>query len=139
MEEDRVAASNRLPSSTPNWSAPAQLQTLESPRWVDAAGWPRAVSVSTAAARRLAAPAGSGAADGGRYAGDIAALISAAIAISYFDRQTLPVAIKAIQHEIPISNTQFSQLQAAFLLAYALMYAGGGKLIDVLGTRHGFL
>ncbi len=30
-------------------------------------------------------------------------------------------------------------LQAAFLVAYALMYAGGGKLIDVLGTRQGFL
>jgi ACS family hexuronate transporter-like MFS transporter len=69
----------------------------------------------------------------------MAALISAAIAISYFDRQTLPVAIKAIQSDIPISNTQFSQLQAAFLTAYALMYAGGGKLIDVLGTRKGFL
>ena len=69
----------------------------------------------------------------------IALLIAAAIAISYFDRQTLPVAIKAIQLEIPISNTQFSQLQAAFLTAYALMYAGGGKLVDVLGTRMGFL
>ena len=69
----------------------------------------------------------------------IALLIAAAIAISYFDRQTLPVAIKAIQNTIPVSNTQFSQLQAAFLFSYALMYAGGGKLIDVLGTRIGFL
>src|ERR1700761_1602261 len=69
----------------------------------------------------------------------IALLIGAAIAVSYFDRQTLPVAIKAIQTEIPISNTQFSQLQAAFLLAYAAMYAGGGKLVDALGTRRGFL
>jgi ACS family hexuronate transporter-like MFS transporter len=63
----------------------------------------------------------------------------AAIAISYFDRQTLPVAVKAIQHDIPISNTQFSQLQAAFLIAYAVMYAAGGKLVDTLGTRRGFL
>lgn len=69
----------------------------------------------------------------------IALLISAAIAISYLDRQTLPVAIAAIQQEIPISNVEFSQLGAAFLLAYALMYAGGGKLIDALGTRRGFL
>ncbi len=66
-------------------------------------------------------------------------LISAAIAISYLDRQTLPVAISAIQHDIPISNLQFSQLQVAFLLAYAVMYAVGGKLIDILGTRRGFL
>ena len=69
----------------------------------------------------------------------IAVLISAAIAISYFDRQTLPVAIQAIQREIPVSNTQFSHLQAAFLLAYAFMYAGGGKLVDALGTRRGFV
>jgi ACS family hexuronate transporter-like MFS transporter len=69
----------------------------------------------------------------------IALLIASAIAISYFDRQTLPIAINAIEREIPVSNSQFSQLQAAFLLAYAAMYAGGGKLIDVLGTRTGFL
>src|SRR5262245_54426787 len=69
----------------------------------------------------------------------IALLISAAIAISYLDRQTLPVAIAAIQREIPINNTQFSHLQVAFLLTYGVMYAGGGKLIDVLGARRGFL
>jgi ACS family hexuronate transporter-like MFS transporter len=69
----------------------------------------------------------------------MAILITAAIAISYFDRQTLPIAIRAIQREIPVTNTQFSHLQAAFLAAYALMYAGSGKLIDVLGTRKGFL
>jgi ACS family hexuronate transporter-like MFS transporter len=55
------------------------------------------------------------------------------------DRQTLPIAIRAIQREIPVTNTQFSHLQAAFLAAYALMYAGSGKLIDTLGTRKGFL
>jgi len=69
----------------------------------------------------------------------VALAISAAIAISYFDRQTLPVAIAAIQREIPITNTQFSQLQACFLLSYAALYVGGGKLIDWLGTRAGFI
>lgn len=68
----------------------------------------------------------------------IAWLLGAAIAVSYLDRQTLPVAIAAIQREIPVSNTQFSQLQAAFLIAYAVMYAAGGKLIDAIGTRTGF-
>jgi MFS transporter, ACS family, hexuronate transporter len=75
----------------------------------------------------------------GRLRWQMAVLITAAIAISYFDRQTLPVAIRAIQREIPVTNTQFSHLQAAFLAAYALMYAGSGKLIDILGTRKGFL
>src|SRR4051812_37096878 len=68
----------------------------------------------------------------------IAVLVSAAIAISYLDRQTLPVAIKAIEQDIPISNEAYSLLQSAFLLAYASMYAGGGRLLDVLGTRLGF-
>ena len=68
----------------------------------------------------------------------IAILVSAAIAISYLDRQTLPVAIKAISQDIPLTNVQFSNLQSAFLLAYAFMYAGGGKLSDALGTRRGF-
>ena len=67
------------------------------------------------------------------------ALVTAAIAISYFDRQTLPVAISAIQHNIPISDQQFSYLQTAFLLSYAALYAGGGRLIDMVGTRRGFM
>jgi ACS family hexuronate transporter-like MFS transporter len=64
--------------------------------------------------------------------------VAVAIAISYLDRQALPVAVQAIAHDIPLSNEQFSELQSAFLIAYALMYAGGGKLMDVLGTRRGF-
>jgi ACS family hexuronate transporter-like MFS transporter len=68
----------------------------------------------------------------------VAFLVSAAIAISYLDRQTLPIAVKAISNDIPLSNAQFSALQSAFLFAYALMYAGGGKLVDALGTHRGF-
>jgi ACS family hexuronate transporter-like MFS transporter len=66
-------------------------------------------------------------------------MVAVAIAISYFDRQTLPVAIAAIQRNIPLSNQQFSYLQTAFLLAYAAMYVLGGRLLDAFGTRKGFL
>jgi MFS transporter, ACS family, hexuronate transporter len=69
----------------------------------------------------------------------VASLITAAIAISYFDRQTLPVAIQAIGHDIPISDVAFSKLQAAFLLSYAIFYAVSGALIDKLGVRAGFI
>ena len=68
----------------------------------------------------------------------IAFLVSVAIAISYLDRQTLPVAINAIKQDIPVTNEQFALLQTAFLITYAIMYAAGGKLMDVLGTRLGF-
>jgi len=69
----------------------------------------------------------------------IACLLSAGIAIFYFDRQTLGVAIKAIQQSIPITDAQFSYLTSAFLVTYGIMYVVGGKLLDVLGTRKGFL
>jgi ACS family hexuronate transporter-like MFS transporter len=66
------------------------------------------------------------------------ALVTVAIGISYFDRQALPVAIAAIQRNIPISDSQFALLQAAFLATYGLLYAGGGKFLDAIGTRKGF-
>jgi len=68
----------------------------------------------------------------------VAILVSAAIAISYLDRQTLPVAIGAIREDIPISNQVKAFLDSAFLVTYGLMYLGGGRLMDVLGTRRGF-
>ena len=68
----------------------------------------------------------------------MAVLVCAAIAISYLDRQSLPVAVAAIQKDIPFSNTEFGFLNSMFLLAYAFMYAGGGALTDRLGTRRGF-
>jgi MFS transporter, ACS family, aldohexuronate transporter len=69
----------------------------------------------------------------------VAVLVGAAIAISYLDRQALPVAVKAIEADIPLTNTQFGGLTSVFLLAYALMYAGGGVVVDRLGTRRGLL
>jgi len=68
----------------------------------------------------------------------IAFLVSAAIAISYLDRQTLPWAIQAIQADIPFSNEIKAGLDSAFLITYGLMYVGGGMLLDKLGTRRGF-
>ena len=69
----------------------------------------------------------------------IAAVVSAAIAISYLDRQTLPWAIAAIQQDIPISNQVKAFLDSAFLVTYGLMYLGGGRFVDFMGTRRGFL
>jgi len=69
----------------------------------------------------------------------IALLVATAIAISYLDRQTLPIAIGEIQREFPISNSVKAFLDSAFLVAYGLMYVGGGRLMDHLGTRRGFL
>lgn len=69
----------------------------------------------------------------------IAVLVSAAIAISYLDRQTLPWAIAAVQRDIAISNEAKAALDSAFLVTYGLMYLGGGRFVDAQGTRRGFL
>ena len=65
----------------------------------------------------------------------VAVLLALATAINYLDRQGLPVVIGELQKSIPVSAQQYSQLQALFLLAYAIMYAAGGRIVDALGTR----
>jgi ACS family hexuronate transporter-like MFS transporter len=69
----------------------------------------------------------------------IAILVCVAIAISYLDRQTLPIAIGEIRRDIPISNSMKAALDSAFLLTYGVMYVVGGRVLDILGTRRGFL
>lgn len=69
----------------------------------------------------------------------IAALLFVAITNSYMDRNTLAVAVNAVRATFPIGDADFARLNSYFLFAYALMYVGGGKLMDVLGTRSGFL
>jgi ACS family hexuronate transporter-like MFS transporter len=69
----------------------------------------------------------------------IAALLFVAITNSYMDRNTLAVAVNAIRETFPIGDGDFARLNSYFLFAYALMYVGGGKLMDTLGTRQGFL
>jgi ACS family hexuronate transporter-like MFS transporter len=68
----------------------------------------------------------------------IAGLLVAVTALNYLDRQNLPVAISEIQKSIPLTIQQFSQFQVMFLLAYSVMYAGGGRIMDWLGTRTGY-
>jgi ACS family hexuronate transporter-like MFS transporter len=68
----------------------------------------------------------------------IAGLLALATAINYLDRQSLPVVINEVRKTIPVSDVDYSYLQMAFLLAYAIMYAVGGKILDVLGTRIGY-
>jgi ACS family hexuronate transporter-like MFS transporter len=74
----------------------------------------------------------------GRFRWWIAALLALATALNYLDRQCFPVVVGEIRKEIPLSNQQYGQLTSLFLLAYAIMYAGGGRLMDSLGTRAGY-
>ncbi len=69
----------------------------------------------------------------------LASLLTLDTVNNYLDRMTLPVAIIAIHESFPVSDSQYFLISAIFLLAYAVMYAGGGRLMDKLGTYWGFL
>ncbi|MGH9842051.1 MAG: hypothetical protein ACREEM_25135 [Blastocatellia bacterium] len=70
----------------------------------------------------------------------IATLLAAATALNYLDRQSLPVVISVLQKSIPLTDQQYSQLQGMFLLAYGVMYAGGGGgLMGAVGCLGGML
>src|SRR5687768_11826481 len=68
----------------------------------------------------------------------IAGLLALATALNYLDRQSFPVVVGEVRKEIPISNEQYADLTSLFLFAYAVMYAGGGRIMDWLGTRFGY-
>jgi ACS family hexuronate transporter-like MFS transporter len=69
----------------------------------------------------------------------IAVLLSFAIGLNYLYKQGLPVVVSALQKSIPLTDRQYSELQFAFLLAYGIMSVGGGRLLDLVGTRVGYL
>jgi ACS family hexuronate transporter-like MFS transporter len=60
----------------------------------------------------------------------VAGLLALATALSYLDRQSFPNSVGEIRKEIPISDSEFGRLNSYFLLAYAIMYAGGGRILD---------
>lgn len=68
----------------------------------------------------------------------IAGALVLATALNYLDRQSFPVLVGEVRKEIPLTNEQYGRLASLFLLAYAVMYAGGGRIMDWLGTRVGY-
>lgn len=68
----------------------------------------------------------------------ILALLFAATAISYVDRQVLTILAPTLRDELGISNTGYASILTAFLLAYTFMQPVIGWLIDRLGARMGF-
>src|SRR5262245_8236950 len=68
----------------------------------------------------------------------IAILVSTAIVLSYLDRLTLPWTLSEIKKDFDFSDQVKALFDSAFLISYGLMYLGGGRLLDYLGTRRGF-
>lgn len=67
----------------------------------------------------------------------IAGLLLAVTLINYVDRLTVSVLHKEILQSLNLSDADYSQIVSLFLVAYAIMYAGSGYVIDKVGTKVG--
>jgi ACS family hexuronate transporter-like MFS transporter len=65
-------------------------------------------------------------------------LVFLGTAINYLDRQTLSVVAPELIDQFHLSNVAYSRVIFAFMLAYTVMNAISGPLIDRLGTRVGY-
>lgn len=68
----------------------------------------------------------------------VATLLFLATVINYVDRQTLSVLAPVLRDEFHMTNTDYSHVVSAFLLAYMIMQSGSGRIMDRLGSRRGF-
>ncbi len=68
----------------------------------------------------------------------VAGLLCAATLINYADRLTLSVVSVDVRREFGLTETDYSHIVTGFLIAYAVMYAGSGVVVDRLGAKRGF-
>src|ERR1041385_3726352 len=68
----------------------------------------------------------------------VVALLVLATLINYLDRQTLSVLAPELRDRFQMSNTDYSHIVFAFLLAYMILQTVSGRMMDRLGTRRGF-
>jgi MFS transporter, ACS family, hexuronate transporter len=66
------------------------------------------------------------------------ALVFSATVINYLDRQTLSVAAPVLLDQFRMSAVAYSRVVFAFMLAYTIMNAVSGPVIDRLGTKAGY-
>jgi ACS family hexuronate transporter-like MFS transporter len=69
----------------------------------------------------------------------IGGLLFASTIINYIDRQTLSVLAPFLKTDYHWTNSDFALLIISFRVAYAVMQAVAGRLLDWLGTRRGLL
>src|SRR5882724_10124699 len=74
----------------------------------------------------------------GRYRWVICALLFAATAINYIDRQTIGVLKPTLQAELKWTESSYVDIVFWFQAAYAIGYLGFGPIIDRIGARAGY-
>lgn len=69
----------------------------------------------------------------------IAVLLCLASELNYLDRQALSVLATQIQKDVGFTDAQYGQITSAFLMSYSVMYLVSGRILDMIGTRKGYL
>lgn len=69
----------------------------------------------------------------------IIALVASGMAINYLARSTLSVAAPTLTGTLSLSPRQYSYVIGGFQLAYTIMQPVAGTILDLLGTRIGFV
>jgi MFS transporter, ACS family, hexuronate transporter len=69
----------------------------------------------------------------------VCALLFCATSIIYVDRQVFSILAPSLKIEFHWTETDYSTIVMAFTLAYALGYSFGGRMMDLIGSRKGFL
>jgi MFS transporter, ACS family, hexuronate transporter len=67
----------------------------------------------------------------------IGGLLFASTVVNYIDRQALNVLAPYLKAEYHWSNFDFAIIVTAFRVSYAVVQLIGGRLVDLVGTRHG--
>lgn len=65
-------------------------------------------------------------------------MIFAATTINYMDRQVLGILAPTLEKSFGWNEIEYSRIVMAFQAAYAIGLLGFGRLIDRIGTRHGY-
>jgi MFS transporter, ACS family, hexuronate transporter len=69
----------------------------------------------------------------------ILALLFAATTILYIDRSALGIMAPFLQRKIGWTEEQYGIINSVFMIAYAICFILMGRLIDIIGTRKGYL
>lgn len=65
-------------------------------------------------------------------------MIFAATTINYMDRQVLGILAPTLERDLGWNEMEYARIVMAFQAAYAIGLLGFGRLIDRIGTRHGY-
>jgi len=74
----------------------------------------------------------------GRYRWTIVALLFFATTINYMDRQIIGILAPTLEKEIGWNEMEYASIVLAFQAAYALGLLLVGRMVDRIGTKHGY-